>query len=79
VESFPYTQANEYFAVLLLSRTSTVTVIHSATLETEIKFMFVRSEVFTAATTKNDVFWDIKTKFVPQRKDTMHRAACVGC
>jgi hypothetical protein len=29
---------------------------------------FVRLEVFTAVTTKNAVFWDIKTQFVPQRK-----------
>jgi hypothetical protein len=29
---------------------------------------FVRFEVFTAATMKNVVFWDIKTKFVLHRR-----------
>jgi hypothetical protein len=29
---------------------------------------FVRYEVFTAVTMKNAVFWDIKTQFVPHRK-----------
>jgi hypothetical protein len=28
----------------------------------------VRFEVFTAATTKNAVFWDIKSEFLPHRK-----------
>jgi hypothetical protein len=28
---------------------------------------FVRFEVFTAVTMKNDVFWDIKTQFVLHR------------
>jgi hypothetical protein len=28
----------------------------------------VRREVFTAVTMKNDVFWDIKTQFVPHRQ-----------
>jgi hypothetical protein len=29
---------------------------------------FVGSEVFTAVTMKNVVFWDIKTQFVPHRR-----------
>jgi hypothetical protein len=28
----------------------------------------LRSEVFTACTMRNVVFWDIKTQFVPHRK-----------
>jgi hypothetical protein len=27
-----------------------------------------RFEVFTAVTMKNDVFWDIKTQFIPHRR-----------
>jgi hypothetical protein len=32
------------------------------------KLCYVRFEVFTAVTMKNAVFWDIKTQFVPHRK-----------
>jgi hypothetical protein len=32
------------------------------------RVIFVRSEVFTAGTVKNDIFWDIKTQFVPHRR-----------
>jgi hypothetical protein len=30
-------------------------------------FVFIRSEVFSAVTMKN-VFWDIKTQFIPHRR-----------
>jgi hypothetical protein len=32
------------------------------------KQSLLRSEVFAAVTTKNAVFWDIKTQFIPHRK-----------
>jgi hypothetical protein len=31
--------------------------------------MYARFEVFTAVTTKKAVFWDIKTQFVPHKRD----------
>jgi hypothetical protein len=31
-------------------------------------FEYVRSEVATAVTMKNGVFWDIKTQFLPHRR-----------
>jgi hypothetical protein len=34
----------------------------------EKKITYVRSDVFTAVTMKNVIFWDINTKFAPLRR-----------
>jgi hypothetical protein len=34
---------------------------------------YERSEVFTAVTMKNGLFWDIKTQFVPHRRHNASR------
>jgi hypothetical protein len=43
--------------------TVTITLLHNQYLS-----CCVKSEVFTAVNVKNAVFWDIKTQFVPHRR-----------
>jgi hypothetical protein len=44
-----------------------------------VSVYYVIFEVFTAITMKNNVFWDIKTDFVPHRKHSLsYRAQLVN-